>query len=148
MWPRDAELGRFSAESPGRLCRRGARRLVRDVSELEALADRLVDHIRDVVVLPEQSALHRRYAEDGGALCRRPVATLGGIEPVPFFPHAERIQTRRPVYAQDAVEMVDLMLQQFGLVALEIDLVILPGRVLVSNLDPPGSGDPHQEIGE
>ena len=55
---------------------------------------------------------------------------------VPFLSQAKRIQANRPVHHQHSCQVVDLVLQQLGHVALEIDRMKLPAEVLISDLYP------------
>jgi hypothetical protein len=53
----------------------------------------------------------------------------------------------RPVYREHPVEMVDLVLQQFRAVALELGFMPLAPQVVVSDANAVGAEDAHQQVG-
>lgn len=67
---------------------------------------------------------------------------------MPFFAKADRVRSERPVDRKNSVEMVDFVLQEFGPIGLELDLVALPLLVVVPNPDPISSLNSHQQIRE
>lgn len=54
----------------------------------------------------------------------------------------------RPVNREHSVKMVDLVLQQFGAVALELGFVRLSAKVVIAHPDAVGAKHAHQEVGE
>jgi hypothetical protein len=65
---------------------------------------------------------------------------------VPFLPETKRIQPLRPIDREDPVEVIDLVLQQLGTVALDLQLGPLTLEILIAKPDPIRPGDPDQEI--
>src|SRR5580765_6863241 len=64
---------------------------------------------------------------------RRAVAVGLGVQPVPFLPQTERMGTVGAVHRQHPVEVIDLVLEQLGHVALELDFVGIALVILVAN---------------
>ena len=54
----------------------------------------------------------------------------------------------RPVDREHSVEVIDLMLQQFRPVALEVGFVRLAPQVVIADADAVGSEDAHEQVGE
>jgi len=67
---------------------------------------------------------------------------------VTFLAQIERVETVRPIDGEDAVEMIDLVLQELRPVALQVDF--LPGALEVLVLDPDPIGPAHadEQVGE
>src|SRR6478735_6136692 len=61
------------------------------------------------------------------------VTPAGGVAPVPFFPETEGIETMRPVDCEHSVEVIDLMLQQFSPVALEVGFVRPAPQIVIAD---------------
>lgn len=53
-----------------------------------------------------------------------------------------------PIYGQNAVQVVDFVLEKFGSVSLEVDLMEVSFEVLVTDPDPVGPLDSDQQVGE
>src|SRR3990170_1984651 len=77
-----------------------------------------------------------------------PVPVGGGVEAVPFLPEAEWIRTAGSIHREHAIQVVDFVLEQFGPVAGELDLVRSALEVLVADPNVMGPLDPDQEIGK
>src|SRR3989442_321119 len=82
------------------------------------------------------------------ARLRRGVALWSAVQLLPLFPEREGIEPRRAVHCQDAVQVVDLVLQQLSHPLLELHRVHLALQVLVSQAHLIGARHPHQQVGE
>src|SRR6185503_6657969 len=81
-----------------------------------------------------------------GARLGRTVAPDVGVNSVPLLPQAKRIQAVRTVDREHAIEVVNLVLDQLGAIALEV--FFMPGAldVLVPEADAVGPLDPDQQV--
>jgi hypothetical protein len=67
---------------------------------------------------------------------------------MPFFAKAERVETVGAVDREHAIEMIDLVLHQFGTVPFDLHLGPFASQVLIADSNPMGSGDSDQQVGE
>ena len=79
---------------------------------------------------------------------RLAVAIGSRVESVPLFAQTERVGAIRSIDRQHAIQMVDLVLQQFSAVALELDLMGISLEILIPNPQVIGPLYPDQEVGE
>ena len=65
---------------------------------------------------------------------------------VPLLPNTERIQPDGVVDDQHPIKVFDLMLEEFSEGSFSLDLLSLPGEILVLELDTVRSLDAHEEV--
>jgi hypothetical protein len=63
---------------------------------------------------------------------------------VPLLPETERVEPLRAIHREDPIEMIDLMLEELGPIAVQVDFVPRALEVLVAHPDPIGSRDANQ----
>src|SRR5262249_13063774 len=95
-------------------------------------------------VRPEGAVSTHSEGAGAASFCKAPqssrgrrVGTVCAVTLLEFFPGADRLYIVDAVNAQDSVEMIDFVLQQFGEVAMLASLDLLPftADVLIANGD-------------
>jgi hypothetical protein len=68
--------------------------------------------------------------------------------PVPLLSQAEGIKPLGAIHSEHAIEVINLVLEQFGPIAFDLDLLPIALQVLVSHPDAIGARDSNQKVGE